>query len=69
MRRKVTIPVVMIIWLIIGLVAAAQRGYFSDSEFDCNDVGTILVTTLAGPLNYVGVDPEIDCPGLPEPSE
>jgi hypothetical protein len=68
-RRTVTIPVVLVIWLIIGALAAAQRGYFSNSDPDCGDVGSTLVTILAGPLNYVGVNPEIDCPSVPQPSE
>lgn len=67
MRKKVVIPLFFIIWLIIGVFAAAQRGYFS-GDADCNTVGSTLVTILAGPLNYVGVDPEIDCPEAPEPS-
>jgi hypothetical protein len=24
---------------------------------------------VAGPLNYVGVNPQVDCPELPQPSE
>jgi hypothetical protein len=68
-KKKVTIPVVLLIWLVIGGLAAAQRGYFSDSDPDCADVGSTLVTILAGPLNYVGVNPKVDCPGVPQPSE
>jgi hypothetical protein len=60
---------VLIIWLIIGVIAAAQRGYFSASDPDCGSIGSTLVTILAGPLNYVGVNPEVDCPDVPEPSE
>ena len=29
---------------------------------------TIIVTILAGPLNYVGVNPKVDCK-VPEPSK
>lgn len=69
MRRKIGIPVVVIIWLVIGAVAAAQRGYYSNSDQDCASVGSTLVTILVGPLNYIGVNPEVECPAVPEPSE
>jgi hypothetical protein len=58
------------IWLIIGLVAAFQRDYFANMDnenTECGDVGTILVTVAAGPLNYFGANPKVDCE-TPEPS-
>ena len=58
---------VILVWLIIGAIAAGQRGYFSGSEANCAKAGTIVVTVLAGPLNYVGVNPKIKCE-LPQPS-
>lgn len=59
---------VLLVWLIIGAVAAGQRGYYSNSQTNCAGVGTIVVTILAGPLNYVGVNPKVaDC-HLPQPS-
>lgn len=54
------------IWLVIGVIAAAQRGDYTD-HLDCSRVGTIGVTILAGPLNYAGVDPHIACT-TPQPS-
>jgi hypothetical protein len=60
--------VLIILWLIVGAIAANQRGYFSDNETNCAEAGTIFVTIIAGPLNYLGVNPQIDCPDLPEPS-
>jgi hypothetical protein len=69
MRKRVAIPVVVLIWLFIGAIAAAQRGYYSQSDPDCSSVATTLVNILAGPLNYVGLDPHVRCPGVPEPSE
>lgn len=60
--------VVVAIWLLIGLAAAGQRDYFSGSEANCAKVGTVAVTILAGPLNYVGANPKIEC-DLPEPSK
>jgi hypothetical protein len=62
------IAVVFVIWLLIGAFAAWQRGYFGGSSGSCAEVGTTLVTILAGPLNYLGVNPEIDCE-VPQPSE
>jgi membrane protein YdbS with pleckstrin-like domain len=52
--------VVLIIWLIIGLIAAAQRNYFNE-KVSCASAGTVIVTILAGPLNYVGVNPKLSC--------
>lgn len=61
--------VIIVIWLIIGAVAAGQRGYFNDSsETSCAEAGTIAVTVVAGPLNYMGVNPKINC-DVPEPSQ
>jgi hypothetical protein len=59
---------VLVIWLIIGAVAAGQRHYYSSDAQNCAGAGTILVTILAGPLNYVGVNPKVDC-RLPQPSK
>ena len=59
MRRIVA--VVVVVWLVIGVVAAVQRNYFTGSAANCARVATIAVTILAGPLNYVGVDPKISC--------
>ncbi len=53
--------ILVVIWLIIGLLAATQRNYFSGSDANCAKVGTIAVTILAGPLNYAGVNPKIQC--------
>ena len=61
--------VIVVIWLIIGAIAAGQRGYFkSDGDTSCAQTGTILVTIVAGPLNYVGVNPKIKC-DIPQPSK
>ncbi len=62
------IALVFLIWLLIGVFAAWQRDYFSGSSASCAKVGTTLVTILAGPLNYLGVNPKIDCE-VPQPSE
>ena len=60
---------VLIVWLIIGAVAAGQRGYLSGSDATCATFGTIAVTIVAGPLNYVGVNPKVTDCELPEPSQ
>jgi hypothetical protein len=60
--------VILVIWLIIGVIAAGQRGYFDSEDTNCAKTGTILVTIVAGPLNYLGVNPKINC-DLPEPSK
>jgi hypothetical protein len=51
----------LIIWLVIGAVAAGQRHYYNGSGTSCVQAGTIVVTILAGPLNYVGVNPKVSC--------
>jgi hypothetical protein len=59
---------VVVVWLVIGVVAATQRDYFSGSKSNCNKVGTTAVTIVAGPLNYIGVNPKIKCKA-PSPSK
>jgi membrane protein YdbS with pleckstrin-like domain len=59
--------VIVILWLLVGAIAAGQRGYFSTSNDNCAKAGTTIVTILAGPLNYVGVNPKINC-AVPQPS-
>lgn len=62
------ISLVLLVWLLIGVVAAGQRGYYTDREQNCATLGTIAVTMIAGPLNYLGVNPKVDNCDLPEPS-
>jgi hypothetical protein len=52
----------LLVWLVIGAIAAAQRGYFASGDASCATVTTIIVTVLAGPLNYLGVNPQVECP-------
>lgn len=59
--------IIVVIWLIIGAIAAGQRGYFGGSADTCAEAGTVIVTVIAGPLNYLGVNPKIQC-DLPAPS-
>jgi hypothetical protein len=62
------VAVVLIIWLLIGVLAAAQRGYLHSGNASCAKAGTIAVTTVAGPLNYVGANPKVSCK-VPQPSK
>jgi membrane protein YdbS with pleckstrin-like domain len=55
------LTVLVLIWLVIGAVAAGQRGYYDDVSTNCASVGTIAVTIVAGPLNYFGVNPTVEC--------
>ena len=67
----------LVIWLLIGAAAAFQRGYFEDGDGGCAKASTIALTVVAGPLNYVGVNPKTDCPDVdldvdvevPQPSQ
>jgi hypothetical protein len=54
---------------IIGAFDAFQRHYFSGSDASCAKAGTIAVTILAGPLNYVGVNPKVHSCSIPQPSK
>jgi hypothetical protein len=60
--------ILLVVWLVIGAIAAGQRNYYSDSHANCAHAGTVAVTILAGPLNYVGVNPKVSCQ-LPQPSQ
>ncbi|MFC4945243.1 hypothetical protein [Pseudonocardia sp. GCM10023141] len=59
--------VIIVIWLAIGAFASFQRGYFGSGDVSCAQFGTVLVTIVVGPLNYVGLNPKIDCT-VPKPS-
>ena len=61
---------ILFVWLIIGAAAAGQRGYFSSPNLGCSQGATIALTIVAGPLNYVGLNPSISCavPSAPRPS-
>jgi hypothetical protein len=58
--------VLLAIWLVIGGIAAGQRGDYK-GPIDCSSAATIATTVLAGPLNYAGVNPDINCT-TPHPS-
>ena len=60
--------VLVLIWLVIGAIAGGQRNYYTSSNPDCSRASTIAVTVIAGPLNYVGVNPKTTCK-IPQPSK
>jgi hypothetical protein len=61
------VGVLLVIWLLVGVLAAGQRGYLTSSGTSCAKAGTIAVTIVAGPLNYAGVNPKVSC-AVPQPS-
>ena len=52
--------VLLTLWLIIGGIAAGQRGEYN-GPIGCSRAGTIAATVIAGPFNYTGVNPDINC--------
>jgi hypothetical protein len=58
--------ILLVIWLVIGGIAAGQRGDYK-GPVDCSSFSTAAVTILAGGLNYAHVDPHINCT-TPHPS-
>ncbi|MDT5014901.1 MAG: hypothetical protein QOD39_1061 [Mycobacterium sp.] len=72
MRGGGLLGVLVLVWLLIGVVAAYQRDYFRNTETNCATAGSIALTVIVGPLNYAGVNPRItDCnvPKMPQPSQ
>lgn len=65
--RGVSIGTVLVlVWLAFGVLAAYQRGYFSDNrDVNCKTFGDTALTVVAGPLNYFGLNPKIQCDTRP----
>jgi len=65
------VMVVVFVWLIIGAIAGGQRHYYNNAPTNCASTGTIAVTIIAGPLNYLGMNPKVDnCHiNVPQPSQ
>jgi hypothetical protein len=63
------VSIVIVVWLVIGVIAAAQRDYFGGGgkKTDCAHASDTALTIIAGPLNYVGVNPKVKCK-VPKPS-
>jgi hypothetical protein len=62
------VSVLLLVWLIIGAIAAGQRGYYDSGKTNCASFATTAVTILAGPLNYVGANAKVHCV-VPQPSK
>jgi membrane protein YdbS with pleckstrin-like domain len=63
-----TLGILVVVWLVVGAIAAGQRGFFTHASQNCASAGTIAVTVIAGPLNYVGVNPKVTNCNVPQPS-
>ena len=69
MRGGGVLGVIVLVWLLIGVLAAYQRDYFRNGENSCATAGTIALTVVVGPLNYAGVNPKVTNCNLPKPSQ
>lgn len=66
---RILIGIVVVVWLVIGLVAAFQRGYVTNhKDVSCKSFGDTALTIVAGPLDYLGANPKISC-NVPQPSK
>lgn len=68
MRGGGLVGVLVLVWLLVGVLAAWQRDYFQSADTSCATAGTIAATVVAGPLNYGGLNPKVTDCRLPEPS-
>ena len=67
---RLIIGIVVVAWLVVGAVAAAQRGYFgNDRAVGCKFGADAGLTVLAGPLNYPGVNPKVTARRRSPPTE
>ncbi|MFC7756463.1 hypothetical protein [Tsukamurella soli] len=62
------VTLLVLVWLIVGAVAAGQRGYFSHTAQNCASSATVAVTVVAGVLNYVGANPTVAGCNIPQSS-
>ena len=63
------LSIIIVVWLLIGVFASWQRGYFGDDkDVSCKEFSDTALTIVAGPLNYVGVNPKVKCK-TPQPSQ
>ena len=69
MRVSGLLGTLVLIWLLIGVFATWQRGYFDAGPTSCAAGSTIALTVLAGPLNYAGVNPKVAECNIPEPTQ
>jgi hypothetical protein len=60
--------ILIIVWLVIGAIAAAQRHPYNGGIAGCSRVASTVLTIAAGPLNYAGTNPQVAC-RMPQPSK
>lgn len=67
---KSLLGIIVVVWLVIGAGAAFQRGYFGNArDVSCETAGDTTLTVVAGPLNYAGANPKVNCNvQVPQPS-
>lgn len=63
------IGVIVFVWLLVGVFATWQRGYFANTATTCATAGSIALAVVAGPLNYAGVNPRVSECNVPQPSQ
>ena len=69
MRLGGVVGVIVLVWLLIGVLAAWQRDYFKTGDPNCATAARVALTVLAGPLNYAGLNPKPNCDvRVPQPS-
>jgi hypothetical protein len=61
------VGILLVAWMVIGVFAGLQRHYYT-GEVSCAKAGTVAATIAAGPLNYVGANPQVHC-SVPQPSK
>ena len=49
--------VILVVWLVIGALAAYQRNYFSSEPANCAQISTVLLTVV-GPAQLLRGQPE-----------
>lgn len=68
MRGRGILGAIVVAWLLVGVFATWQRDYFKGGQTSCATAGTIALTVVAGPMNYLGVNPKVSNCRLPQPS-
>jgi hypothetical protein len=49
MRGRVRIPIVLLIWLVVGIVVAVNKGYGDDID-DASQVATFILAAFLWPI-------------------
>ena len=68
-RMRSGIGLLIVIWLIVGGIAAAQRGYFNPGrDVNCRKTSDTVLTVVAGLSTTSAINPKVKC-NVPEPSK